>query len=55
MSDLGGGSGTGSSEQLDRLNTTMMQLLAAMREDVDYSRRTARAIEGNGNLQLGVG
>jgi hypothetical protein len=49
---LGGGSESGSSEQLDRLNTLVSQLIALQTEGNRYTRGTMRAV--NGNLQVGV-
>ena len=49
---LGGGSGTGSTEQLDRLNMLVSQLVSLTEESNRYSKGTMRAV--NGNLQLGV-
>ena len=43
---MGGGSGSGSSDQLERLNTTMQQVLTAIN---DTSRREVTAITGLGN------
>lgn len=50
---LGGGdSGTGSSEQEDRLNTLVSRLVSLTEESNRYTRGTMRAVSGN--LQLGV-
>ena len=48
---LGGGSSTGSAEQLDRLNSLVTQLLAETKVTNTNTKDTVRAISGN--LQLG--
>ena len=48
---LGGESGTGSKEQLDRLNMLVSQLVNLQTEGNRYTRGTMRAV--NGNLQTG--
>jgi hypothetical protein len=48
---LSGGSSTGSSEQLDRLNSLVTQLIAAQRESNTNTKNTVKAISGN--LQVG--
>lgn len=48
----GGEAGTGSSEQLDRLNSLVSQLVTLTQESNRYTRGTMRAV--GGNLQLGV-
>jgi hypothetical protein len=52
MDSIGGGSGTGSTEQLDRLNMLVAQLITLQHESNRNTRNTVTAI--NGNLQLGV-
>ena len=48
---LGGGSSTGSAEQLDRLNSLVTQLIALQGESNTNTKNTVKAISGN--LQLG--
>ena len=49
---LGGGSGSGGTEQLDRLNMLVSQLITLQTEGNRYTKGTMKAV--NGNLQVGV-